>query len=179
MTNDPDQRALRGLLDRQAITDVIYRYSRAVDRKDYALLASVYWPDAVDDHIAFSGDVAGFIAWVSGFTGSMNTTHFIGNILIEFQDDEHAFVETYVIGFHDMPGATGREDFVGGGRYLDRLEKRGDEWRIARRDITLDFQMRAPSSADWNTGILANLKTRGAAKPVDPLYRFHPAGENA
>jgi hypothetical protein len=158
---------------------VIYRYSRAVDRKDYALLETPYWPDALDDHIAYGGDVGGFIAWVSDFTRPMHTTHFVGNILIEFQDAEHAFVETYVIRFHDLRAAAGREDFVGGGRYLDRMEKRGDQWRIARRDITLDFQMHAPSSADWDSGMLAKLKTRGAAKPDDPLYGFHPAGKDA
>ena len=41
---------IRALLDRQAITDALHLYCRAIDRTDEELLASVYHPDAIDDH---------------------------------------------------------------------------------------------------------------------------------
>lgn len=165
---------VRAMLDKRKITDLIHLYGRAVDRKDYALLDQIYWPDATDDHIAYSGDVAGFKAWLAEFASQMTTTHFIGNIVIEFLGASEAFVETYVIGFHDLAAEDGgRADLVVGGRYLDRWEKRGDEWRIARRDVTADFQFQGPSTADWG-GLFETLKTRGTSMPNDPLYRFHP-----
>ena len=55
---DPE---LQTLLDRQAIHDVLMRYSRGLDRHDRKVLESVYWPDAVDDHITYRGDAKGFI----------------------------------------------------------------------------------------------------------------------
>jgi hypothetical protein len=50
---DPE---LQTLLDRQAIHDVLMRYSRGLDRHDRKVLESVYWPDAVDDHIRYPDD---------------------------------------------------------------------------------------------------------------------------
>jgi hypothetical protein len=127
---DPE---LQTLLDRQAIHDVLMRYSRGLDRHDRKVLESVYWPDAVDGLRARS--------------------------------------ETYYIGYHDMPGPLGREDFFMGGRYLDLMQKRSGQWRIKKRVLTCDWYSRSPSSAAWGTGILADLKTRGERYPDDPLYR--------
>nr|WP_213245328.1 nuclear transport factor 2 family protein [Gordonia pseudamarae] len=39
---------LRDLLDRQAICDVVARYCRAIDRRDFDLLRTCYHPGAVD-----------------------------------------------------------------------------------------------------------------------------------
>ncbi|MFF2108453.1 MULTISPECIES: nuclear transport factor 2 family protein [Rhodococcus] len=41
---------LKNLLDKQAITDVIHRYCRGVDRCDVEILKSVYHSDSYDDH---------------------------------------------------------------------------------------------------------------------------------
>lgn len=167
-TRDP---AIQELLDRQAIHDALMRYSRGIDRHERKLLESIYWPDAEDNHITYVGDVAGFIDYSFAFTADMRTSHMLLNNLVEFDSPVRARSETYYIGYHDMPGATGREDFLMGGRYLDLFEKRESEWRIAKRTLTCDWYMRAPSTAAWGTGILANLKTRGERYPDDPLYR--------
>ena len=54
---------VKALLDRQAILDCMRRYCRGVDRRDEALILSVYHPDAIDDHGAFLGDPDEFIEW--------------------------------------------------------------------------------------------------------------------
>jgi hypothetical protein len=36
-----------------------------------------------------------------------------------------------------------------GGRFLDRMEKRGDEWRIIRRDAAIDWLTETPETGDW------------------------------
>ena len=51
-----DLRFLHEQRDRALITDLIHRYSRAVDRLDADLLRSVYWPDGTDDHGRPHGD---------------------------------------------------------------------------------------------------------------------------
>jgi hypothetical protein len=45
-------------------------------------------------------------------------------------------------------------DTVIGGRYLDRLEKRDSEWRIAHRQMLYDWLRDFGVSVDWSQGIM-------------------------
>jgi hypothetical protein len=178
--NDYDSAAIRAMLDKQAITEVLLRYCRGIDRKDpHVLRSQVYWPDAIDDHVLYEGDLTGFIDFSAKFTRGMPTMHFLGNILIDLIDETHAFAETYHLAFHDMPGETGRMDLTIGGRYLDQLEKRDSQWRLKQRTVAIDWFTRANGTADWNSGLFANLRTRGGPRPDDPLYKLHPKGLEA
>jgi hypothetical protein len=47
---------LQRLIDRQAIHDVLMRFSRGVDRLDEALLRSCFHSDSYDDHGHFKGN---------------------------------------------------------------------------------------------------------------------------
>ena len=38
--------AVLALLDKQAVTETLLRYCRAVDRRDAELMRKVYWPEA-------------------------------------------------------------------------------------------------------------------------------------
>ena len=77
----------------------------------------------------------------------------VSNILIDI-DGDTAHVETYLIGYHVVPAdypagletnglyyARPGERYVSivGGRYIDRFEKRGPGWRIARRAGVYDW----------------------------------------
>ena len=166
---DPE---IQRLLDCQAIHNCLMRYSRGLDRRDRKVTESIYWPDAVDDHITYSGDVRGFLEYSFKFMEGMRTSHMLLNNLIDFDSPTLARSETYYIGYHDIPGPVGREDFFMGGRYLDVMEKRGSEWRIKKRVLTCDWYTRAPSVATWGSGLLESLKTRGEPGPDDPLYWF-------
>jgi len=42
-------------------------------------------------------------------------------------------VESYLIAFWRSP-ADDKASLIAGGRYIDRLDRRGDEWRIAVRE---------------------------------------------
>jgi len=92
--------ALRVLLDKQEITEVLARYCRAIDRLDEELLRSVYWPDGYDDHMSFAGPVADFIPEAIKSCASMfkSTVHLISNILIEVEGDV-ARSETCFVSF--------------------------------------------------------------------------------
>jgi hypothetical protein len=175
----PSDAELRALCDKQAITETLFRYSRAVDRRDTDLLRRVYWPDAIDDHAVFKGNVEEFIAYSLPFLEGVVTQHLVHNILIELTGPNEAFSEAYFAGFHDFPDGDGRLERVVGGRYLDRHERRGDEWRIIHRTLAIDWYNERPGNSVWESGRYANLPHRAAPKPHDPLYKLHPWGERA
>jgi hypothetical protein len=158
--------------DHLQISKVLATYCRAIDRCDTELLKSVYWPDALEEHGIFNGkawDFAEFI--VPMLSGMKSTMHLIANTLIELQGDSRAAVETYVCAYHSVPdGNGGQSDLIVGGRYLDRLEKRQAQWRIAHRTFVLDWNQNQPSTAQWDGGLFAQLNVRGAHDRSDPSY---------
>ena len=161
------------LADREAIRDMLLRYARASDRCDEDLLRSVYWPDAKDDHLVFSGNPEEFIAWSIPIMRAMRyNMHMIANMLITI-DGEEAEAETYFQGYHSTIDAEGaRRDVLAAGRYIDTLHKRDDEWRIFRRFCVVDWFREFPDSADWEKGPFGMQVTRGDLKPEDISYRL-------
>jgi hypothetical protein len=125
--------ALDALCSQRAISDVLQRYCRGIDRLDLELVRSCYWADATDSHGGFQGSRDEFVAWVESLLARFESTlHFVGNSLIELAGDA-AVAETYAIAFHRGRDATPSLNTVVGVRYVDRFERRGGEWRIARR----------------------------------------------
>ena len=117
------ERQLRELIDRQAIHDVILRYCRGVDRLDRALILSAYHPDAIDDHGIFVGGPEAFADHFSAFhaTRQTATQHIVTNHTCEL-DGDTAHCETYWL-FAAM-NREGPPLSLGGGRYVDRMERR-------------------------------------------------------
>ncbi len=143
------------LVDREAIRDCLYRYARGIDRVDEAMLRSVYWSDATDDHAGmFSGPAGEFIAqMMRDLPAFGDTMHVMANILIRL-DGDSAKVESYVYAIHRIQIDGAMRDVIGAGRYLDRFERRVDEWRIAARVVTTDWFREFPDSGDWAIGPL-------------------------
>ncbi|WP_052223335.1 nuclear transport factor 2 family protein [Novosphingobium malaysiense] len=160
------------LADREAIRECLYRYSRGVDRLDADMVRSAYWPDCIDEHMGFSGNTEEFIAWAFPIMGGMDQTmHMIGNVLTSIRGNQ-ADVESYFYGIHriNLPDG-GKSDVIGAGRYLDRFEKRDDEWRIAKRLVVTDWFRQYPDSADWSQGMLGIMVDPGGRFPDDDSYR--------
>ncbi|MGB8366095.1 MAG: nuclear transport factor 2 family protein [Rhizomicrobium sp.] len=132
------ERMVRELHDKQAIRDVVHRYGRGVDRQDMDLLLSCYHPDAIDDHGMFVGPAGEFFDWTDPshlrffrthqHIMTNHTCHLEGNV---------AHCETYWM----FAGMTADGDHLAtyGGRYIDRMEKREGEWRIAARKCVLEW----------------------------------------
>ena len=59
------KRDVQYLMDRQAILDCIMRHSRGHDRHDSDLLASVYWPDGVDEKGWAINPAAEYPSWAN------------------------------------------------------------------------------------------------------------------
>ena len=159
--------------DHLQIQKQLATYCRAIDRCDENLLKSVYWPDAYEDHGLFQGKAWAFAEFIVPLLSGMERTiHQISNILIELDGDKAA-VETYVMAYHLMKDPQGgTTELVVGGRYLDRFERRDGHWRIADRLFVLDWNQSQPATGDWNSGLVAQLKTRGSHDRQDASYRY-------
>jgi hypothetical protein len=62
------------LVAREEIRDVLFRYTRGIDRLDLDLVRSCYHADAHDNHGAFRGDVDGFLDWVGDALSYFDST---------------------------------------------------------------------------------------------------------
>jgi hypothetical protein len=153
---------LAAWLDKLEIGELAMKLARGLDRCDAPLISSVFWPDATDDHGSFKGTAKDFVAWVIPvLQGMERTSHQICNQLIELRGNR-AFSESYFIATHRIHASGAPIDMVSAGRYLDRCEKRRDEWRIAHRHAVYDYTTSQPASDDaWTKGPMASLLERG------------------
>lgn len=171
MKQDIDPQAIMECINREAIRDVKYRYCRAIDRVDVELLRTVFWPDAkIDLGRAFHGPLEEFISWAMPQLKSLEQTqHCLSNVYIRIQDAT-AFVESYYIAYHRAKKAEGdNEDIFVGGRYLDRMEKRQGEWRIALRDCAFDWY-RVDKGMTWENYPFGQNLQYGTRKPHDAVF---------
>ena len=162
------------MADREAIRDCLTRYGRGIDRCDKALLATVFWPDG---HVEFEtfhdGPVPDYVTKANqAMSGAMEQTHhMLGNMLIDIDSDGNtASCESYVVAFHRLPGDQGPHDLLLGGRYLDTLAKRNDEWRILNRTFVADWFRDHADSGDWAAGFFGLRMTPGGRFPADRSY---------
>lgn len=128
------------LWDREAIRQCLHRYSRGVDRFDRELVLSAFHPDFLDEHGKFVGTREEFADWAIGqHKGAhLSHQHLLLNHICEL-DGDTAHAETYFM-FVCM-NRKGKPVTIGGGRYIDRLEQRAGEWRIAARVTLRDWAM--------------------------------------
>jgi ketosteroid isomerase-like protein len=178
------------LADRAQITDVMYRWCRAIDRLDADAIRSVFHPDAIDNHGPFVGGVDALIAWLTGRHRTIPfSMHLVSNILIEFAAADSALVETYIFATlrYSPEGKAALAVFTGGAagpegsttdalswaRYIDRFERRGGEWRIARR--TVAFDSTAMLDAGPNPAAFDPSWAIGRRDQDDPIYRERAA----
>jgi len=177
---------LQRLSDKEQIRDVMVRYARGVDRRDWELVRSAFFADCVDDHADFKGKRDEFIAWVRqrhDVDDFRKSVHLLANCLIEFADEGVAVVETYFVAWMELGAAAGEQRTMldkgrassGGcirvqvlGRYVDRFEKRDGEWRIARRRTVFDsLQSQTQEDSEGQLNPSWQLGTRDGS---DPLY---------
>jgi hypothetical protein len=139
------RRDVQYLKDRQAILDCIARHARGCDRHDVELLASTYHRDGVDEHGFAINPGPKYAEWANAAhaAGSLLHTHNITTHLCEI-DGDVAHCESYVmVGLLNNDGKTAR---LISGRYIDRLERRNGEWKIALRRTTVDLLISGDAS---------------------------------
>ena len=130
---------LRTLIDRDRIRHCLERLARGEDRRDGAMIRASCWPDCTTDYGVFEGDFDAYYAWViPGADAIINTQHLLGQTYLEL-DGDRARAETQVVSYHRVNTGSEERDTVIGGRYLDLMEKRDGEWRIAGRTMLYDW----------------------------------------
>jgi hypothetical protein len=140
---------LAALLDRQKVHDCLLRFCRGMDRFDRDLYLSAFWPDAEIAAGPYVGDVPGCWDWAMPMhrDGQVLTHHLLLNHHCEVEG-EVAHSECYyqfVARNHPWEEGGGETVMLAGGRYIDRLERRNGEWRIALRTNVIEWSCLQPS----------------------------------
>jgi hypothetical protein len=131
------------LLDRQDILDCLTRFSRGMDRFDRELFLAAFHPDAIIAAGDFVGGPEALYEWASAMheEGQSATHHNLLNHTCDI-DGDVAHTETYYLY------ATRNRDetnWLAGGRYLDRLDRRDGEWRITLRTNVIEWSGMVPT----------------------------------
>ena len=140
------KKTIEDVIAEAAIRDVQMRYCRACDRMDFELLRACFHGDATTDYGFFGGTVDEFIASAeAALPGFEVTTHNTGNQNVVLNGTT-ALAEHYTVATHrlaaDEHGPL--RDFITAVRYIDRMECREGDWRIARRALVLDWTRTDP-----------------------------------
>ena len=138
---DTAQDAAAGLTpdDRVAIHDLLVDYCLHLDRMDLAALAALFTPDCQviygpDPNLTAQGAVA-LEASLARMWRWKRTAHHLSNVRLWADGHDSARAESYVIAWHERPDGTTATIY---GRYLDRLRRTPDGWRIAMRQMQMN-----------------------------------------
>jgi SnoaL-like domain len=142
------------LLERDKIRRCLARLARGEDRRNAELITESFWPQAVVDYGIFAGPFDEYLAWVvPGAPDVPVTQHVLGQSVIAL-DTDSALVETHVLAYHRVADGAEHRDTIIGGRYLDSMDKHGNEWRISRRTMIYDWVQGLGASVDWAAGLM-------------------------
>jgi SnoaL-like domain len=131
------------LLDRQDILDCLTRFSRGMDRFDRALFLSAFHDDATIAAGPFVGGPIALYDWARPMheAGQIATHHNLLNFTCAI-DGDTAHTELYYL----FVGRNRDEsNWIAGGRYIDRLERRNGAWRIALRTNCIEWSGLVPT----------------------------------
>lgn len=136
MAHDREAR-LDAMLNAFEIRECLARFSRGMDRFDRDYFMSAFWPDAEMAAGPFVGNAADCWDWAIPMhqAGQIVTHHALLNNTLDIAGDT-AHSETY----YQFTGRNRDESlWMAGGRYIDRLERRDGEWRIALRTNLIEW----------------------------------------
>ena len=124
---------LREIADRIALRELVERYARTVDDRDYAHVDELFTQDAtlIGPGFELSGRDS-IRAGMASLERYRATLHCVHNHLVEVHADD-AEGETYCVAnhLHEVDGRPHKLDW--GIRYQDRYRRGPEGWRIARR----------------------------------------------
>jgi uncharacterized protein (TIGR02246 family) len=131
------------LIDRQAIDQLIAGdYPRALDSHDYAGYAALFTDDG---ELSLQGLTAKGRQAVQDFVAALPTEprviHVISNLNYRIAGD----AATGGAYWQDIGNVGPNVGVLVAGRYEDTLRKVGGEWRIAKRDIVIEFLPTPPA----------------------------------
>ena len=142
----------QSLIDRAAIHDVLSRYFQGLDRGNPEQVRRCFtedvqaWYDGRPPAQGIDAVMDAFLAFRNQKSGAWKiTTHFMGNLNFNSLEGDIAETETNAIAFLVLPGAASDRVAMRSLRYLDRLRRVEDGWRICERMHTLDWSCEVPT----------------------------------
>jgi hypothetical protein len=159
------EQRLQELEDREQVRDLLIRYGLALDAHDWALLRTVFVPEAVADYGELEGRNEGIDEIIAAchraLVGLDSSQHLIANLHVEV-DGDRATASSYLHAQHYLVSASGVNTFVVGGTYRDRIVRTPEGWRIEHRTLTTTW-------TDGNAAVFseayARLVARGEERP--------------
>ena len=133
--------AFQELADARAITDLIYRYCRSVDRLDIPLGHSIWHEDGIADYgeTVYQGNGRGVIDHICAqHLRTLHHSHQVSNIIIEL-DGDRAGSESYVTASLRVMRGEQLKQMTVWGRYIDRWSRRDGRWGLDKRISIRDF----------------------------------------
>jgi hypothetical protein len=140
------------LLSKQAITELLYKYPRGLDRLDRDLLLSLAHPDASMKFGKNSFPTwSAYVDWlIKAHTPMLGNNHRITNILIEVNGDTAVSESTGTATL--LVKQEGREDQYEErwmhSRYLDKWSRRNGKWALDARQTVIDYRRISYVSAE-------------------------------
>lgn len=158
---------IQTLLDRAAIHDVLARYYQGLDQGKPDQVRACFTEDVrmkFDDRplsVGLDALMNNFFVFEKHKTGEWKiTTHFMGNLNFNSLEGDIAETETNAIAFLVLPSEPKEQVTMRSLRYLDKLRRTNDGWRICERQHTLDWSCHVPTSYSLSIG--QRLMTRPA-----------------
>lgn len=138
------------LADTAGVVDVCVRNARALDTRDWDLLATCFADDVV---VEFEGmdplhGVPAVVGVCREILGRLDASqHLLGNHYVTV-DGDSAHSECYLHAQHVREALAPADKYVVAGTYLDTLERRDGAWQITRRKLKISW-------TDGNPDVLA------------------------
>jgi hypothetical protein len=142
--------------DLAALNQLAYRYAAAVDTRDVQAFLSVFTPEARLQTFGPGADVPFAVAnghdELAGIPEAMRqrftrTAHLMTNHLIDL-DGDSASGSVLCTARHLYANGAGGRDLVVVIRYVDRYQRRGEQWLILDREIRFLWSETHPALGD-------------------------------
>lgn len=156
---------LAGLLDRAAISDLVFAYARGIDRRDWRLYRSIF-ADRVDiDFSTWAGtrETVDADAWVASVRDTLAcfdaTQHRMTNVAISVDGDTSVCVAEMTARHVLVVDGLPRFQMLGG-YYTDRCVRTPAGWRIVGCALTITWE-------EGDRGLFAQAHALGPRARVD------------
>jgi SnoaL-like domain len=141
-----DESALRRLLDKDSIVDLVHRYSYCVDHRRYDDVVDLFTEDCTVDYGPGWPPVSTRAALRQMFRdppgGFEATSHHNANVLVTFAADDRANVRASVYAWHEQADGVTPKLW---GYYHDTVVRGAEGWRFEAR------QLRVLGVEDWHS----------------------------
>jgi uncharacterized protein (TIGR02246 family) len=138
MALDP---ALQELVEKAAIRELMTRYARSNDRRDFDSMTSTVTADAYASYGDWERQGVENIVGRLAYNRPHRATHFLGDQDIRI-DGDSAAVETYAIAYSRVEGTESMR--MSGLRYQDKMVRQDGQWLVRHRVLLTDWRALVP-----------------------------------